>query len=168
MPHTLLLLVTLVAFAAGPASTDVKTLHVAGQPDIEWSVPYTLGTHRGTAGPVTLDARSNAAGTELTSLVLRIPIESLHSGNAKRDCHLKEALGLDYSVSRYPKEHVCDGHDEIPSTGPDRVAFPAIVFEMSSVPAPLKYVLPAAGQKSEVEIPGKWTVDAPALHKTER
>ena len=148
----------LVAFAAGPASADEKTLHVAGRPDIEWSLPYTLGTHRGTAGPLTVYARSDAAGTELTSVVLRIPIESLHSGNAKRDCHLKEALGLDYSVSRYPKAHVCDGQDEFPPAGPDRLAFSAIVFEMSSVLAPLKFVLPAAGQKSEIEIPGTWTI----------
>jgi polyisoprenoid-binding protein YceI len=38
------------------------------------------------------------------------------------------------------------------------VAFPEIVFEMSPDAAPLRYVPPAPGRTSEIEIPGTWTI----------
>jgi polyisoprenoid-binding protein YceI len=158
MPYSVVPLALSVALAVTSASAGEKTLRVTDQPDIEWSVSYTLGTHRGTAGPPTVDARSDAAGSALTSLVLRFPLESVRSGNATRDCHLREALGLDYKVSHYPAAHVCNKKNEIPATGADQVAFPEIVFEMSPEAAPLRFVPPAPGQTSEIEIPGTWTI----------
>ncbi len=158
MPRLLLALVASLALAAGSTPADERTFRVTGRPDLEWSLPYTFGTHRGAADALSVEARADPARSELDSLVLRVPVDSLHSGNATRDCHLREALGIDYKGSRYPAKHVCDGSDAIPSTGPDRVAFPEIVFEMSPDSAPLVYVPPAAGRRSEIEIPGRWTI----------
>ncbi len=151
-------IVASLVLSAATATADPSALRLAGRPDLEWSLPYTFGTHRGTADSLTVDARADASRSALASLVLRVPVESLHSGNATRDCHLREALGIDYKGSRYPAKHVCDGSDTIPPTGRDRVAFPEIVFEMSPESAPLAYVPPAPGRRSEIEIPGRWTI----------
>ncbi len=158
MPFRSFALVVSVALATAPASAGETTFRLAGRPDVEWSIPYTFGTHRGTADSLTVEARWDAEGSELTGLSLRVPIESLHSGNATRDCHLREALGLDYSGSRYPGAHACDRKDELPPTGPDRVAFPEIVFETVADSSPVKCVLPTPGQRSETEIAGTWTI----------
>ncbi len=151
-------LVVSVALATAQASAGETTFRLAGRPDVEWSIPYTFGTHRGTADALTIEARWDAEESELTVLSLRVPIESLHSGNVTRDCHLREALGLDYSGSRYPAAHACDRKDELPPTGPDRVVFPEIVFETVADSSPVRCAVPAPGQRTEVEVPGRWTI----------
>ena len=84
---------------------------------------------------------------------LRVPIDDLKSDNAERDCHMREALGLEYSRSRYPKEHVCAG-DAIPA---GMVAHPEIVLDLQGARAPPVATL-AVGQETPVALDATWTL----------
>jgi len=59
----------------------------------------------------------------------RVPIASMSTGSSTRDCHMREALGIDYAHSRFPTDHVCV-NDQLPSSGPDAAAFPEIVIRI--------------------------------------
>ena len=48
------------------------------------------------------------------------------------DCHFQETLGLDYTTSDFPKKHVCDGKNKLPTTGKNAAAYPEIVFTLKS------------------------------------
>jgi polyisoprenoid-binding protein YceI len=102
----------------------------AGPAGIALAVPYTLGTHNervvGAEGELRLDPATLAlAGGRLV-----VPLSAIRSDDATLECHLREALGLDYARSRYPGDHVCE-NDRLPATGPDAVAFPEIVLDLS-------------------------------------
>src|SRR6478672_10385137 len=44
---------------------------------------------------------------------------------------MREALGIDYGAGgRFPKDHVCDGQNQLPASGPESVAFPDIRLEI--------------------------------------
>jgi polyisoprenoid-binding protein YceI len=94
-------------------------------------VPYSMGTHHehvtAVDGTVRLDPE--ALRMERGRLVVRLA--AFRSDDPKRGCHLREALGLDYARSRYPREHVCDDQNRLPASGPDAIAFPEIVLELS-------------------------------------
>jgi len=87
-----------------------------------------------------------------------VPIASLRGDGGTRDCHMREALGLDYSRSRFPSEHVCDGENRLPATGPDAIAFPEIRLELLSARPLDDLGLLAAGKPVRVEIETRWTV----------
>src|SRR4029450_4001930 len=93
---------------------------------------YSLGTHTTTANAVqgTLRLEPNTLDAAEGSIV--VPIASLRGDGGTRDCHMREALGLDYSRSRFPSEHVCDGENPLPATGPDAIVFPEIRLELLS------------------------------------
>src|SRR5262245_35509977 len=100
----------------------------SGATGISFRLPYTGGTHTGSArsasGTLTFDPSSLIR----INAHIVVPIDDIHSGDSKRDCHMREALGLDYTRSQFPKSHVCDNANRIPTSGPDSVVYPTIEF----------------------------------------
>ena len=105
----------------------------AGKTGIDFSIGYFAGTHRGDAQEVKSSVLMTLGHSlEIRSAQLSVPVASMETGNATRDCHLREALGIDYSHSRFPAEHVCNSDNEVPASGPDSIAFPTIDLELES------------------------------------
>jgi polyisoprenoid-binding protein YceI len=109
----------------------------AGRTGIEFSIGYTAGTHEGRAesvsGQATIDLEDFSASTALFS----VPLSAMNTGNAKRDCHMREALGLNYAVSKYPEGgHVCSSSQMTPATGPDSVVFDKVTFLLKGMTNP--------------------------------
>lgn len=113
-------------------------------------LPYSLGTHRLRVTRIQGAIRLDPSTLQVTEGTLRFPVEAIRSGDATLECHLQEALGIDYARSRFPADHVCDD-DRLPATGPDAVAFPEIVLTLVGS-APLGGTPPVeGGHASEVE-----------------
>jgi polyisoprenoid-binding protein YceI len=109
----------------------------ASRTGIEFDIGYTGGTHLGRAeavsGQATLDIDNLAGSTALFS----VPLTSLNTDNTKRDCHMREALGINYSVSIFPEGgHVCPSTNVLSSTGPDKLAFDKITFLLKGLMRP--------------------------------
>ena len=126
---------TAAALALGVARADpasFRPVPTPGTPAVVIRVPYTLGTHEHRVATVRGGVRLDP--TTLTSdgghLVARI--DDIVSESPERDCHLREAIGLDYSFSRFPREHVCDGANRLPTAGPDAVAYPEVTLDVLS------------------------------------
>lgn len=105
---------------------------VDGSSGITIAVPYILGVHHGSAAQVSGSLlASNNFGTITGSLV--VPLASMTTGNPTRDCHMRESLGIDYTKSQYPKTHICDSNNQLPSSGGDSVVFQNVVFKLLGV-----------------------------------
>ena len=100
-------------------------------PSIFFSIGYTAGTHKGVIKNVRGKAILNSL-EELQGAQFQFSISDMETGNVTRDCHMREALGLNYSVSDFPKKHVCDANNAIPLTGPNAIQFPTILFVFES------------------------------------
>jgi len=128
-------------------------------------VAYSLGSHTQTAqeihGQLTLDPTTlaTASGTVV------VPIADIHGDGSTRDCHMREALGLDDARSRFPREHVCDGENRLPATGPDSVAYPEIRLDVLSAKPLDDLALLDAGKPVRVELEARWTIHGVA-HST--
>ncbi len=125
---------------------------------ITFRLPYTLGTHDGAAkeanGSVTLDLKhiQGAKGS------VRVPIRSMDTDHSNRDCHMREALGLDYSASDYPEEHVCDSNDQLPVSGKNSVVHPDIEFQVKEV-RPRDASEPIRLDRMiQVDVDGQWKI----------
>jgi polyisoprenoid-binding protein YceI len=117
-------------------------------------VPYTLGTHHEHVTAVEGTVRVDPETFRLERGRLVIPLAGFRSDDPKRGCHLREALGLDYARSRYPREHVCDDQNHLPASGPDAIAFPDLVLELTQGgPAAA-----APGADSKVDVAGTLTM----------
>jgi hypothetical protein len=122
-------------------------------------VVYSLGTHTQVAqdirGEVTLDTSTLAGG----SGTVVVPIAGIHGDGGPRDCHMREALGIDDAAGgRFPKEHVCDGQDKLPATGPESVAFPDIRLEILGARPLDDPGLLGTGKPVRVELDVRWTL----------
>jgi polyisoprenoid-binding protein YceI len=116
-------------------------------------VPYSLGTHHEHVTEVQGVVRIDPEALRLERGRLVIPLAAFRSDDPQRGCHLREALGLDYARSRYPREHVCDGQNRLPTSGPDAIAYPEILVELSrGAPAG------KASGAGQVEVEGALTV----------
>src|SRR5262245_5385660 len=93
-----------------------------------FSLGWTLGTHEGRASQVSGSLRARLDPLEILEGEFRVPIGAMSTGSVSRNCHMREALGIDYSRSRFPREHVCV-NDQVPASGPDSVVFPDIVIK---------------------------------------
>jgi len=116
---------------------------------IHYFLPYSTGTSEGDVravdGSVTLDPdHPSAVSGEFT-----VPISSIDSGSAKRTCHLQEALGLNYAVSDFPNDHVCDG-DKLPLTGKNSVVFTTIHFKVLKITS--------MTEAASIEVEGEWVI----------
>ena len=147
-----------------PALThaEPRTYRVAAPDEgskAEAVVVYSLGTHTQTAreihGEVTLDPTTLAPATG----EVVVPIAGLRGDGGTRDCHMREALGLDYAAGgRFPSEHVCDGQDRLPASGPESVAFPEIRLEVLGARPLDDLGLLEAGKPVRVELDVRWTL----------
>jgi polyisoprenoid-binding protein YceI len=148
----------LAGWAASPvgawAAAQPYAIRLA-QGGLEVEVPYSLGTHHEHVTAVDGTLRLDPETLHLERGRLVVPLASFRSDDAKRGCHLREALGLDYARSRYPKDHVCDDRNALPASGPDAIAYPDVVLALTAG-APAERA--AAGAAGEVEVSGTLTV----------
>lgn len=117
---------------------------------ISISVPYTLGTHTGRAAWPDLALSVDPARSRALALRIAFPIDKIDMGKEKMNCHLTEALGIDYAASRFPEKHACDRNHRLPARGPDSVVFPEIVFRAEPFDLPASH--------GSVVIKGAWTI----------
>ncbi len=97
----------------------------------KFDIDYFAGTHHGEAKHLDADLEMELGDQfAIKAGKFNVPIASLETGNASRDCHLREALGIDYTHSKFPGDHVCDANDQVPSSGPDSIAYPFVEIEM--------------------------------------
>jgi polyisoprenoid-binding protein YceI len=156
------LLVVLALLGAGAAAAETRPYRVAPpgekQSRAEAFLVYSLGTHTTTANEIQGTLRLEASSLDAAEGSIVVPIASLRGDGGTRDCHMREALGLDYSRSRFPSEHVCDGENRLPATGPEAIAFPEIRLELLSARPLDDLGLLATGKPVRVEIETRWTV----------
>jgi len=147
---------------AGPASAEPRTYRVASVAEgskAEAIVVYSLGSHTQTAGEVRGEVRTDPATLAEVSGAVVVPLASVRGDGSTRDCHMREALGLDYAAGgHFPAEHVCDGNNQLPASGPDAIAFAEIRMELVSARPLDDLSLLAQGQPVRVELEVKWTL----------
>jgi hypothetical protein len=105
-----------------------------GSAAVRIDLPYTFGTHSLDARLLQGEVRVDWQATQAPAVTGRLwlPLASIHGGGDTLNCHMREAMGLDYARSAFPGKHVCaDG--KLPATGDDAVAFPEIAFEIRRV-----------------------------------
>ena len=146
--------------ASGPRPYRVDLAPARGRTapaGLSVEVPHTTGTAVLRVTAASGELRLDPSTLALASGRLLFPLDALRADDATMECHLREALGLDYARSRYPREHVCE-KDRLPASGPDSIAFPEIALELSRG-APLGD--PSAlsrGAEVPVEAQGAFTV----------
>ncbi len=99
---------------------------------ITMTIPYDLGTHHGVASRVSGIVNATQNFTQINGKLI-VPLEFMATGNPTRDCHMREALGLDYTKSSFPKNHICDANNQLPQSGVDSIAFHTVEFNLVSV-----------------------------------
>ncbi len=147
-----ILLVPLSSFS------ETKNYKIAEKTRVLFHLPYTLGTHDGEAkiskGKLKLDINSpNSTIGEFS-----VAIDSMTTGSNERDCHLREALGLNYELSDFPNEHVCNEAHALPTTGKNSIVFPEIIFKILSMKSldPSGKIL--TDKVTPIEVEGQWTI----------
>jgi len=155
----------LLAFAVllpAAAAAEPRTYRVASPPEgskAEAVVVHSLGSHTQVAqeirGEVILDPTTLASASGSVA----VPISGIRGDGGTRDCHMREALGLDYTAGgRFPREHACDAHDQLPPSGPESIAFPEIKLELLGARPLDDLGLLNAGQPVRVEVEARWTI----------
>lgn len=125
---------------------------------VKFFVPYTFGTHVGDAkmfsGKVFLDLGDPAK----TQGTFAVPISSLTTGKDERDCHMREALGLDYAEADFPEVHVCNDNNELPTSGKNAVKYPEIRLKIHSIKSldPSKII--NSDRETNIEVDGEWNI----------
>jgi len=152
----------------GPVLAEVQTYRLAkgkDGPGITTTLSYSMGTHDNRVTHAEGEVRLDPDAPEGLTGELRVPIEAIVSGNDERDCHMREALGLDYSRSKYPGEHVCQD-DKLPK---ESIAFADVRLSLHGAKAPKIATLPA-GKETPIEVEASWTIHgvtkAAKLHLT--
>jgi polyisoprenoid-binding protein YceI len=126
-----LVLVIATLLIAPAASADTWTILPSSTGDLglTFSLGWTLGTHQGVARRVTGSLDAQADPLAINSGEFHVPIAAMSTGSTQRDCHMREALGIDYKGSHFPADHVCV-NNEVPASGPDSVVYPDIVIRV--------------------------------------
>lgn len=154
--------ITVVAFSTMAQADTVKNFVLSNSKStgITFQIGYSAGVHDGTTSAmnalVTLSEKNEILKGEFS-----IPIENVSTGNATRDCHMREALGIDYAHSQFPTDHVCDSDNKVPASGPDSIAFPTISFKFVNVKKNSGSILPEVlevGKVYDVAVQGQWTM----------
>lgn len=130
-----------------------------GATGIEFKIGYTLGTHKGVAlkasGLVEVSTENSQLALKSTSI--KVPISSIRTGAELRDCHLQEAMGINYSISDYPSQHVCTGN-QLPASGNNAVVYPTIDFSLVSAQISGSPTHLEPGKTFQVSALGNWTI----------
>ncbi|MEQ1875599.1 MAG: YceI family protein [Bdellovibrionia bacterium] len=157
----LLLTLTTLILTATQAHAEPQTFQATARPDgstgVVFKLPYTGGTHTGLARKILGAIRLDPANLAATTGKIQVPIANIVTGDAKRDCHMRESLGLNYDVSKFPEVHVCDANQNLAPTGPDSIIFPTVDFEISGVAVPNGTVL-RTGQPVTAQVRGRFTI----------
>lgn len=106
-----------------------------------FTIGYSGGTHEGFTSDI-------SGHFSKTSGLIRVPIGSIRTGDKTRDCHMREALGLDYDKSKFPEEHVCTEEDTLPDSGPNAISYPYIDFRVTGI----------ADKGDLWEVTGEWRI----------
>ena len=138
-----LLFPTLVLATPTKFSVDIK------KSSIHYFLPYSTGTSEGDVKTVEGSATLDSDHPTDVSGEFTVPISSIDSGNSTRTCHLTEALGLNYAVSDFPAEHICDGN-KLPETGKNSIAYPTIHFKVLKIKA--------LAEENMIDVEGEWTI----------
>jgi polyisoprenoid-binding protein YceI len=125
---------------------------------VTFHVSYSLGTHDGTAETFTGNLDLKSTQPLVASGQFQVPIRSLKTGNAERDCHLLESLGLNYADTQYPGDHVCDDKNQLPETGKNAVVFPDITLKIISVAMDDPQAPFQLDHEAKLQINGEWTI----------
>jgi len=145
---------------AAPAAAEPRTYRVAPVAEgskAEAIVVYSLGSHTQVAGEVRGEVRTDPSTLAEVSGAVVVPLASIRGDGSTRDCHMREALGLDYTAGgHFPAEHVCDASNQLPASGPDAVAFPEIRMELITARPLDDLSLLGQGQPVRVELEVKW------------
>lgn len=160
------LLIALPAFAA--PRTYALVYPTEGLAGIRFDLLYSSGTHRGSVGEARGEVTFDPSAPGGAKAHFTVPIRGIKTGDETRDCHMREALGLDYARSGFPEEHVCRNDDSLPETGPDAIVFPDLALEVRGVRSAEKAGggLGSAGtgaaipldRPSRVEVTGEWRI----------
>lgn len=131
-------------------------------------VVYSLGTHTQDAqeirGEVTVDPVTLASATG--SVI--VPLAGIRGDGGTRDCHMREALGLNYAASgKFPQEHVCDAQDRLPASGPEAIAYPEVRLEVLGAKPLDDLSLLESGKPVRVELEVRWTLHGVTRPSTE-
>jgi polyisoprenoid-binding protein YceI len=154
--------VALLLLTAGAAGTGPRPYRIVEPPPgttaIEVAVPYSFGTHRNAASVVQGEVLLDREKLVVEPGQLRVPLAALRSDDPKRDCHLREALGLDYARSRFPAEHVCNDENGLPGSGGDSLAFRDIRLDVTGGRPLEDPTLLEQGREVRLEIAGRWVI----------
>lgn len=161
LSFTALALSTTLAFAQAPAG-DIKTYSLTNPKatGTTFQIGYSAGVHDGTVSAINASVQLDQKNNIISGNFI-IDIADMSTGNKTRDCHMREALGIDYTNSQFPNEHVCDSDDKTPAQGPDSIVYPKISFQFSSVKANSNSLFPEVlevGKVYNLAVQGKFTV----------
>lgn len=112
---------------------EAGTTWVPTSAKIDITIGYTLGTHKLHSASLSGGLTQAGDSLELVSGELLVPIREIKEGSEKLECHLQSSLGIDYTKSRFPGEHVCDSDNRLPETGPDRIVYPNIELKIEKL-----------------------------------
>lgn len=114
---------------------------------VEVKAPYTFGTHEIQSSEIQGSVEYDLKKNTILSGLLKLPITSLLHDDKELQCHLQEALGLDYDRSDFPDDHVCDDKNRLPEEGKNSIVF-------SHISAEVLEPIPSGSS----ELPVKWTI----------
>lgn len=155
----LVLVAALLPAAAVGAPQGYRVASPAEGSKAEAVVVYSLGTHTQIAQEIRGEVSLDPATLASTSGTVVVPIAGIRGDGGTRDCHMREALGLDYAAGgRFPREHACDGHDRLPASGPESVVFPDIRLEVLGARPLDDVALLESGKPVRVEVEVRWTM----------
>ncbi len=159
---TLISLTALLVAGAAPAATYVPVSADAAKSGLAFAINYTAGVHEGVTKVAEGELEIDPAKLEILSGEVGFPIAAIDSANTKRNCHILESLGVDYTHSVYPKDHICGSDNLLPASGPDSVAFPKITFQFRSAAADGKVsgIFSMHGVEKELTVPVTLTAEA--------
>lgn len=112
----------LMQYANANVSTFTKS-------QIELKVPYTFGVHTVKATKVTGQIFWNNEKTQILEADFVLAVTDLTNEDKTFICHLQSSLTLDYSLSDFPREHVCED-DSLPATGKNSPKHPTITAHL--------------------------------------
>jgi hypothetical protein len=95
------------------------------KPPVKLELPYTLGTHEGKISSISGSVNIEMGALEKSVGNFQAKIDDIFMDGSSISCHMRESIGLDYSVSDFPESHVCDSN-QLPATGPNSVKFPTV------------------------------------------
>jgi polyisoprenoid-binding protein YceI len=154
--------ISLVLFTLLFGQSEPRRYHIVSESEagkgITAEVPYTFGTHQVSAHQIDGEIQIDPDTLRVQAGLFRVSIFELKSDDPKRDCHMREALGLDYSRSRFPKDHVCDDQNRLPDHGNDAVVFPNVELRITSSQTLDDPRLLNQGKEIRVDASGSWTI----------